>query len=193
MTVEPSRTALLLMDFQNAIVERFTAGDGGALLRTTAAAVAAARSAGVTVGHVGVAFTDEDRAAIPDRNKSFAPMAANGYLAVGSGPAAFHDDLAPVDGDVVVRKRRVGAFSTTDLAARLAERGVDTLVLAGIATSGVVLSTVRDAADRDYRLFVLADACADLDPEVHRVLTEQVFPRQAEVIDVAAFTAALPG
>jgi nicotinamidase-related amidase len=54
-------------------------------------------------------------------------------------------------------------------------------VLAGIATSGVVLSTVRQAADLDYRLIVLADACADRDPEVHRVLTEKVFPRQAQV------------
>jgi nicotinamidase-related amidase len=57
--------------------------------------------------------------------------------------------------------------------------GADALVLAGIATSGVVLSTLRQAADLDYRLTVLADACTDADPEVHRVLTEKVFPRQA--------------
>jgi nicotinamidase-related amidase len=57
----------------------------------------------------------------------------------------------------------------------------DTLILAGIATSGVVLSTLRQASDLDYRLTVLADACADADPEVHRVLTEKVFPRQALV------------
>ena len=55
----------------------------------------------------------------------------------------------------------------------------DSLVLTGIATSGVVLSTLRQAADLDYGLTVLVDACADADPEVHRVLTEKVFPRQA--------------
>jgi nicotinamidase-related amidase len=61
---------------------------------------------------------------------------------------------------------------------------VDELVLCGIATSGVVLSTLRQAADLDYKLVVLADGCADLDPEVHRVLLEKVFPRQADVMTV---------
>ena len=85
-------------------------------------------------------------------------------------------------------KKRVGAFSTTNLAARLTARGIDTLILSGIATSGVVLSTLRDAADRDYRLFVLSDICADMDAEVHiAALTEKVFPRQADVIDLDGF------
>jgi nicotinamidase-related amidase len=60
-------------------------------------------------------------------------------------------------------------------------------VLAGIATSGVVLSTVRDAADRDYELVVLSDCCVDSDPEVHRLLLERVFPRQARVITSAVW------
>ncbi len=58
------------------------------------------------------------------------------------------------------------------------------LVLIGAATSGVVLSTLREAADRDYRLTVLADGCLDADEEVHRVLHDKVFPRQAEVVSV---------
>ncbi len=84
-----------------------------------------------------------------------------------------------------MRKVRVGAFSTTDLDRQLQARGIDTLILAGIATSGVVLSTVRDAADRDYRVYVLADGSADRDPEVHDVLINKVFPRQAHVITIA--------
>ena len=52
----------------------------------------------------------------------------------------------------------------------------------GIATSGVVLSTVRWAADLDYSLVVVEDCCADSDEEVHRVLMQKVFPRQARVI-----------
>jgi nicotinamidase-related amidase len=64
-------------------------------------------------------------------------------------------------------------------------------VLAGVATSGVVLSTVRQAADLDYRLTVLADGCLDADPEVHRVLVEKIFPRQAEVTTVADWMANL--
>jgi nicotinamidase-related amidase len=83
---------------------------------------------------------------------------------------------------VVVTKKRVSAFAGSDLELVLRAHDVDSLVLAGIATSGVVLSTVREAADRDYRLTVLEDLCLDADEEVHRVLTGKVFPRQAEVI-----------
>jgi nicotinamidase-related amidase len=96
-----------------------------------------------------------------------------------------HGDIAPHPGDIVVRKTRVGAFSTTDLDRQLKERGIVTLLLAGITTSGVVLSTVRDAADRDYQLFVVADASADRDPDVHEFLVEKVFPMQAHVVRVA--------
>jgi nicotinamidase-related amidase len=64
-------------------------------------------------------------------------------------------------------------------------------VVAGIATSGVVLSTVRHAADADYRLVVVEDCCADRDPEVHGVLIEKVFPRQATVMKAEAVIAEL--
>ena len=81
-------------------------------------------------------------------------------------------------------KRRVSAFAGSDFDVVLRAANIDTLVLTGIATSGVVLSTLRQAADLDYRLVVLADAFLDGDAEVHRVLTEKVFPRQAEVLTV---------
>jgi Isochorismatase family len=83
-----------------------------------------------------------------------------------------------------VVKKRVRAFSGSDLEVLLRSMGVNHLVLTGIATSGAVLSTLREAADRDYELTVLSDACADADEEVHRVLIGKVFPRQAEVIAV---------
>ena len=88
---------------------------------------------------------------------------------------------------------RTGAFSTTDLDVQLRERGVDTLILAGISTSGVMLSTVRDASDRDYRVIVLADATADPDPEIHAFLIERVFPRQGAVISVSELEGLLSG
>ena len=81
-------------------------------------------------------------------------------------------------------KRRVSAFAGSDLDMILRSSEVDELVLCGISTSGVVLSTLRQAADLDYQLVVLQDGCADPDPEVHRVLLEKVFPRQADVMTV---------
>jgi nicotinamidase-related amidase len=93
--------------------------------------------------------------------------------------------LRPQGDEIVVRKTRFGSFSTTNLSSRLREAGIESLILAGISTSGVVLSTVRDAADQDFQIYVLADACADGNPHVHSLLTEAVFPHQAYVINTA--------
>lgn len=91
----------------------------------------------------------------------------------------------------VVRKIRLGAASTTDLYDQLAARGIDTLILTGISTSGVVLSTLMDAADRDYQVYVLADGIADRDPETHRILVDKGFPSRAHIIDTAQLRALL--
>jgi nicotinamidase-related amidase len=90
--------------------------------------------------------------------------------------------VAPEPADIVVVKKRVSAFAGSDLDVVLRSREVDSLVLTGIATSGVVLSTLCQAADLDYDLTVLRDGCADIDAEVHRVLLDKVFPRRATVL-----------
>jgi nicotinamidase-related amidase len=190
LRLDPSRTAVLLMDLQPEILEMVD--DLDAFLDRVVEVSEAARDRGVTIGHVRVAFTPEARAAIPDTS-SFAAVRDADRLTEGTPGAAVHPRLGPRDGDIVVTKVRVGAFSTTDLADQLDSAGVDTLVLCGVATTGVVLSTVRDAADRDLRVVVVADCCADRDPEVHRVLTEKVFPRQATVVDAAEIVSLLAG
>jgi nicotinamidase-related amidase len=93
---------------------------------------------------------------------------------------------------VVVTKRRVSAFSGSDLDMVLRVAGIDALVLSGIATSGCVLSTLRQAADLDVSLTVLSDGCIDGDEEVHRVLCEKVFPNQADVMTIDEWIAGLP-
>jgi len=173
-----SRTVLLVMDFQHGVVERFA---DSAVLDAASRAVKAARASGIPVMFVRVAF----RPGYPEaaeNNAVFASLAQSGDAMTQDHPATqVHAALEPRPDEPVVLKRRVSAFSGSDLDVLLRAAGADTLVLAGIATSGVVLSTLRQAADLDYRLVVLADACADRDPEVHRVLTEKVFPRQALV------------
>jgi nicotinamidase-related amidase len=183
---DTAKTALLLMDFQNRIIG-MVGDQGPALLERAQKARIAARAAGMAVMYVRVAFSATDYAAISPRNKSFTALAGNRFLTDGSPEADIHTDLTPAADEEVFTKTRVGAFSTTDLQARLKARGIDTLVLAGITTSGCVLSTLRDAADHDYKLFVLSDCCADADAEVHRVLMEKTFPRQADVITLADF------
>jgi nicotinamidase-related amidase len=189
-TLVPDRTALLLMDYQNAVLGFVPEPEQ--VLDRARAALDWARANQVQVVYVRVAFSAEDHASVPGHSKAFAPVAANSFLLDGSPEAALHDSFDVQDGDIQVRKTRFGAFSTTELYRDLRAKGVDTLVVAGISTSGVVLSTLRDAADQDYRLFVLADATTDPDPEVHRVLIEKVFPHQADILrtgDLAALSA----
>jgi nicotinamidase-related amidase len=168
------------MDYQPPMIGSVPGGDEVA---DRAAVVAdRARVVGVQVIHVRLAFRPADHAAVPERNKLFFGMAGAGAFLDGSPEFDIDPRLKPAADEIVVTKTRVGAFSTTDLAAHLRAKSVETLVLGGIATSGVVLSTVRDAADRDFGLYVLSDCCADGDERAHRLLLETVFPMQATVL-----------
>jgi nicotinamidase-related amidase len=181
--LDPKQTALLVMDFQRGVVDRMPGLD--ALLTRVQQAIADVRDHGGTIGYVRVAFTEADWAAIPPVNAVFARVSDNRLMHHEDPSTAIDDRLAPEPDDIVVRKTRVGAMSTTDLDRQLRDRGITTLVLAGISTSGVVLSTVIEAADRDYRLYVLSDGTEDPDEQTRDVLLGQVFPRRTQVIDTA--------
>ncbi|WP_149038710.1 cysteine hydrolase family protein [Kitasatospora sp. MBT63] len=172
-------TALLVMDIQVGIVSRIDQPD---YLPRLARAVEAARAADIPVVYVVPGFRP-GHPEIAARNKSLGALPPGAFTPADPG-AAVHPELTPREGDTVVTKKRISAFAGSDLDLVLRGAGIEDLVLTGIATSGVVLSTVRQAADLDYRLTVLSDGCADADPEVHRVLTGKVFPRQAEVTTV---------
>jgi nicotinamidase-related amidase len=191
LPVDPSQCALLIMDYQPAILDLVS--DGDKLIGHANEAIDVVHHHGITVGFVRIAFEDDDYAIVPATNTSFAAVAAARQLHVSSAAMALHPDLAVRPGDIVVRKTRVGAFSTTNLDEQLTNLGVTTLILAGLTTSGVVLSTVRDAADRDYRLILLSDCISDPRQEAHTVLMEQVFPGQADIITTAGLHPLLAG
>jgi nicotinamidase-related amidase len=180
LQLDVARSALLIMDYQTAIVKRFPEGSD-ALLETAAGAIAAARRSGMRIIYVVVGF----RSGFPEvspRNKAFNAVKASGGIAPDVDPR-----VAPAADDVIVTKRRVSAFHGTDLEIVLRANDIETLVLCGIATSGVMLSTLCHAADADYRLIVLRDCCLDGDSTVHACLLDKVFPRKAEVISAAEF------
>jgi nicotinamidase-related amidase len=187
--LDPSKTALLIMDYQNAIIPM--APNPEELLTGARQAIDLLRSQGATIGYVRVGFADASEIG-GSMGKRVGGVAALDHFHADHANTQVHADVAPEDGDIVVRKNRVGPFGSTDLHEQLQSRRIDTLILAGISTSGVVLSTVRDAHDRDYRLIVIADLCADRDPEVHEILTRKVFPSQAEVITAAELHRLLP-
>lgn len=175
----PPRPALIVGDCQVGIVRNF--GEDEVFLGAVRAAIDTARAAGIPVIFVTVGF----RAGHPDispRNRMWAGVAANNAMLEDDASVAVHPSLGRLPTEPVVVKRRVGAFSGGDLEVLLRSGGITELVLTGISTSGVILSTVRAAADLDYSLVVLSDAVKDGDEEVHRVLLEKLLPRQAQVV-----------
>jgi len=171
--------ALLVMDMQTPIVGML--GSPAGLLKNVRRAIDGARKNDVPVVFVVVTFRPGFPEISPD-NRMFHAMKDRAAVFAQPGGAAVHPDLGPRDDDIIVVKRRVSAFAGSDLEIVLRSQGIRHLILCGIATSGVVLSTVREAADRDYRLTVLSDCCADMDTEIHNLLLAKIFPRQAEMI-----------
>ncbi len=168
LRLDPNKTAVVIMDFQNDIVK--IAPDPRSVLRAASQVLQGARRAGVPVVY------------IQHRGGAFAQQ---------SPGVEIHLEVAPAAGEAVLVKTKAGSFSTTGLDALLREKGIDTLVLMGVATSGCVLSTVRWAADISYKIVVVSDGCADRDAEVHRVLTEKLFPRQGTVVTAQGLLQAL--
>jgi len=176
------------MDCQNGIVSIYTKGDKEAFLARVASALSHARSAGMKVIHVQVGF----RPGLPEvssRNTLFGAIKSSEQHqklfqgSLGEIPAA----IAPKEGEIVITKHRVSAFAGTDLEMILRANDIDTLVLFGIATSGVVLSTLLEASDADFRLAVIKDCCADLDPDLHDCLINKFFPSRASVLSAHEF------
>jgi nicotinamidase-related amidase len=181
ISIDPTRTALLVMDFQIMTVNGYAVDPEGLLART-AGLIEASRKAGMMVVHVVVGFRAGHPEISPHNLTFFSVVKKANLLVLGEVDAAVHPAVAPEFGEVVVTKHRVSAFAGTDLDMILRANGIETLILAGIATSGVVLSTLRHAADADYRVVVVEDCCSDRDEEAHRVLIEKVFPHQAIIV-----------
>jgi nicotinamidase-related amidase len=144
------------------------------------------RSAGVLVVFVRIAFRGNG-ADVPPGNAMISAFFEAGDL-FHEGTAGTEIDLPVHDEDVLVLKRRASAFAGTDLDLVLRARAVDTIAVAGVATSAMVAATCYDAADRGYRVTVLRDGCADSDSSVHDFFMDKVFPGRAfEVVPCAAW------
>jgi nicotinamidase-related amidase len=175
------------MDVQTGLVgiycnepAEFTARAAGVLDR--------ARQLGMRILHIKVGF----RPGLPEvsgRNPLFAAIKNSPqHQQLFQSPAGdIHPAVAPQTDDVVIVKHRVSALRGTDLEMILRANGIETLVLFGIATSGVVLSTLLEATDLDYSVVVIQDCCADLDRDLHSALIDNLFPRRGKVATAAEF------
>jgi len=170
-----SRTALLAMDLQVGTLARVPAD----YLTAAAAALTAAREARVPVIHVALQLRP-GHVDVSPRNKVFGSLPANAYTA-DDPDTAIHPAVAPLGDEIVVYKNRVSAFAGNNLRQILAAQDIGHLVLAGIATGGIVLSTALQAADLDFGVTTLSDACADPDPDLHAMLLSTVLRRRGDV------------
>ncbi len=181
LDLEKKSTALLIADFYDEMMRSLPHAVDRKVVDKTQALQKAARDAGILVCYSATVFRP-GYLEISDRNKTFSQRKQSGQPAIADPIQVIHPAVKPAEGEVVVGKHRVNALYGTDLDMVLRANDVDTLIILGYATSGVVLSTVRFAADLDYRLFVVEDCCSDSDPEVHDFLTQRIFPRQADVV-----------
>ena len=186
-TRAPETRCLLLLDLMVRLVDRF---HDASLLANWVRARDAATTAGIPVIYVRIAF----RRGYPEvalRNELFGPIVASGGLGEVDVASAIHPLVATGPDDIVVTKRRVSAVAGSDLEVILRGLGVETVVLAGLVTSGVVLSTLVEAVDRDFRVVVLRDGCADGDAVLHDALIGHYFPSRGRVLTTAEWESEL--
>jgi nicotinamidase-related amidase len=194
MTADPAPaldgSALLVVDMQVGVLARYTKDVCGPLLERASEALEAARSRAVPVVYVRLGFRPSSLD-VSSRNRLLYPLVRSQDFLEGSAGTSIHPHVVPASADPVIVKKRTSAFSGSDLAQVLSAMGTTHLILTGLTTSGAILSTLRDASDRDYAITLLSDACLDPDPEVHSVLCEKVFPKQATVTTVASWAHSL--
>lgn len=174
MEQSKQNTALLVMDMQAGILGRYPAATQ--LTANVAKAIASARKNNIEVLYVVVGFRPgaPERKISKDGENPFAKIDMKAFMKIDSA-------LEPLQDEIIVTKRRISAFSGSDLEVILRVKGIQHLVLTGYATSGVILSTCCESADKDYQLTILTDCCGNADEEVNQALFNKVFPRMALV------------
>ncbi len=161
--IERNKTAVIVIDFQVGSLGFFPKEIENGLISRANQLSAAARQKGIPV--IFLRFQKAERT--PDTE--------------------LHPQLVVQPGELVLTKKKSSPFSTTDLDARMKKRGIDTLVIFGVYTGGAVLSTVKWAAEMDYKMFVISDCCAERDEEVQRVLMGKVLTHKTTVLTAQGF------
>ena len=189
LALDPRTTALVLIDLQKGVLAMPLAPRGAAQIVQNAARLGLhfeEVGAVLALIHVGYSSAGVDRLSQPVDT----PPSAQGP------PAADFSDFAPeiasLHADIVIKKRQWGAFYGTELDLQLRRRGVNTIVLAGIATNFGVESTAREAWQHNYAVVVAEDAVASTSEEMHRFSIEKILPRIARVRPTAEIVGALP-
>lgn len=184
MVNKDNQTALLVMD-----VQKWNITDKHKdVVRHMQQAIQHARELGQTIIWVQLAF-GANYPELNPQNKFFSMISPESHMTKLDEQTQPHPELVPQANDYIVNKYRVSAFAGSNLESILKAQSINHLILCGISTSGVVLSTLTEASDKDYQLSVLHDACFDKNASVHDVLVHNVFSRHADVLSVGEWVA----
>ena len=199
MALDPARTALLLLDLQNEMVDpNGKIGASGLakvvaerrVLENARRALEAARTHRLSIVHVRVGFRPNylDALSVAPR---VARMKASQAVILGTFGTEFPAMLAPAEGEHVITKQCVNPFFNTGLMTWLLQRGVHHLVLGGVVTNLAVESTARAGDDAGFAITVMEDCCAAPNPDWHRISVENMLPLFGEVSSSEKFVSAL--
>ena len=188
-----TRPALVLIDLMRAYFAPGSPLDLGstAAVEVSSGLLLAARGHGVPVIHTAVHY----RAGAVDAGYFIRKVGALALLA-DDQPGDMRElmpQVAPLDGEVVIVKQYASAFFGTSLASTLLALGVDTVVIAGVSTSGCIRASATDALQHGFRPIVVADGCADRTPELHRSNLRDLDAKYADVVDSAEVLARFGG
>jgi ureidoacrylate peracid hydrolase len=158
--LQPARTALINVDMQCCFVENspLASSEGLAVLGRINALAAACRAAGSLIVHTR-GWMRADGSNLGIMGELVPPFIVALYTE-GADTAELHQGLDISPNDIILNKPRYGAFHGTDLELILRSRGIDTVIISGIATNICCETTAREAAQRDFRVFFLSDGTA---------------------------------
>jgi nicotinamidase-related amidase len=180
--LDPRTTALVLIDLQKGIATRQLAPHSGADVVARASTLAKNfRAAGAPVVLVNVAFAKDFGDAVKQPVDMPMQPPAGGY------PEDFSEIVEGLaePTDIRVTKHQWGAFYGTDLDVQLRRRGIQAIVLGGIATNIGVESTARQAWERNYALVIAEDATSSLSAEMHAFSVSTILPRIGRITKAA--------
>jgi nicotinamidase-related amidase len=169
------RTVLVAMHYQNEVLHAGgkikvgmaeNASNRDTVVANAAKLLAFARDNGIPVVSVRIAFRP-DHADVIQNCPIFRNVVAGNAMVDGSWGAEFHDGLGPLPGEFVVKHTRVNAFYGSQLQEVLRTLRAERLIMAGVATNSVVLTSVACAADMGYEVIVVADACSSGRSDLH--------------------------
>ncbi len=189
LSLDPNKTAFVVIDLQKGITGRETAPYSSKQVIDNCARIGKrCNELGTLVALVHVAFSSDggDRLQQPIDSPMQAPPG-------GMPPdwAEFVPEIGMLRSGVVITKRQWGAFHGTELDLQLRRRGIDTIVLGGIATNMGVEQTAREAWQLGYAVVIAEDACATMSADMHTFAVEKIFPRISRVRSTADIAAAL--